>query len=74
MWMPGLSGEQLATKIRAIPEFADVVIMAVTADIENKNNFDMSVFDGVMLKPVTKDSLAIAFQDMLDSGRLKLKS
>ena len=74
MWMPGLSGEQLAAKIRAIPEFADVVIMAVTADIENKNNFDMSGFDGILLKPVTKDSLAIAFQDMLDSGRLKLKS
>ena len=74
MWMPGLTGEQLATKIRAIPEFADVVIMAVTADIENKNNFDMSVFDGILLKPVTKDSLAIAFQDMVDSGRLKLKS
>ena len=74
MWMPGCTGEQLAKSIRALPEFANIVIMAVTADIENKNNFDMSVFDGVMLKPVTKDSLAIAFQDMIDSGRLKLKS
>ena len=74
MWMPGLTGEQLAMKIRAIPEFENVVIMAVTADIENKNNFDMSVFDGILLKPVTKDSLAIAFQEMVDSGRLTLKS
>ena len=40
----------------------------------SKNNFDMSVFDGILLKPVTKDSLAIAFQDMLDSGRLEQKS
>lgn len=74
MWMPGLTGEQLARKIREIPEFANVVILAVTADIESKNNFDMSVFDGILLKPVTKDSLAIAFQDMLDSGRLVQKS
>lgn len=73
MWMPGMAGDELARSIRNIPEFQDTVIMAVTADVENKNNFDMSVFDGILLKPVTKDSLAFAFQEMIDKGRIKPK-
>jgi len=73
MWMPGMSGEELARKIRAVQGFEDAVIMAVTADVENQNNFDMSVFDGILLKPVTKDSLAVAFQEMVEKGRIKLK-
>jgi len=74
MWMPGMSGDELARNIRANPEFTDAVILAVTADVENQNNFDMSVFDGILLKPVTKDSLAFAFQEMIDKGRIVLKS
>ena len=74
MWMPGMSGDELARNVRAIPEFKDAVIMAVTADVENQNNFDMSVFDGILLKPVTKDSLAFAFQEMIDKGRIAPKS
>ena len=74
MWMPGMSGDELARNIRAIPEFKDTVIMAVTADVENRNNFDMSVFDAILLKPVTKDSLAFAFQEMIDKGRIAPKS
>jgi signal transduction histidine kinase/CheY-like chemotaxis protein len=74
MWMPGMSGEELAREIRATPGGNNVVIMAVTADVENQNNFDMSVFDGILLKPVTKDSLAFAFQEMIDKGRIAPKS
>ena len=74
MWMPGMSGDELARSVRAVPEFKDAVIMAVTADVENQNNFDMSVFDGILLKPVTKDSLAFAFQEMIDKGRIKSKA
>ena len=72
MWMPGMSGDELARNIRAVPELRDAVIMAVTADVENQNNFDMSVFDGILLKPVTKASLAFAFQEMIDKGRIRL--
>ncbi len=75
MWMPGMSGEELARNIRGTMENGDkVVIMAVTADVENQNNFDMSVFDGILLKPVTKTSLAFAFQEMIDKGRITPKS
>ena len=74
MWMPGMSGEELARNIRAAQDGDRIVIMAVTADVENQNNFDMSVFDGILLKPVTKVSLAFAFQEMLDKGRITPKS
>ena len=74
MWMPGMSGEDLARQIRETPRGESVVIMAVTADVENQNNFDMSVFDGILLKPVTKESLAFAFQEMIDKGRIVPKS
>ena len=74
MWMPGMSGDELARNIRKVPEFSNAVIMAVTADVENQNNFDMSVFDGILLKPVTKDTLAVAFQEMIDKGRITPKS
>ena len=70
MWMPGMSGEELAREIRATEGGDKVVIMAVTADVENQNNFDMSVFDGILLKPVTKTTLAFAFQEMIDKGRI----
>ena len=73
VWMPGMSGEELAREIRSTPGGDDMVIMAVTADIENQNNFDMSVFDGILLKPVTKDTLAFAFQEMIDKGRIRQK-
>ena len=74
MWMPGMSGEELAREIRATPDGERVVVMAVTADVENQNNFDMSVFEGILLKPVTKTSLAFAFQEMIDKGRIAPKS
>ena len=74
MWMPGMSGEELARNIRSAENGDKVVIMAVTADVENQNNFDMSVFDGILLKPVTKTSLAFAFQEMIDKGRITPKS
>ncbi len=73
MWMPGMSGEELAREIRAAKGGDNVVVMAVTADVENQNNFDMSVFDGILLKPVTKKTLAFAFQEMIDKGRIQPK-
>ena len=73
MWMPGMSGEELARNIRSSENGDKIVIMAVTADVENQNNFDMSVFDGILLKPVTKTSLAFAFQEMIDKGRITPK-
>ena len=64
MWMPGMDGAQLAAEIRAIPRFAELPVAAITADSENANNFPMEVFNGVLLKPVTRDKLQTLLADV----------
>lgn len=53
LWMPGMSGVELARQIREsskLPVFAVTADAQLTAEMEN-------VFDGVLLKPVTFDTL-----------------
>ena len=57
LWMPEMNGMELASAIRANPDLAGIRIYAVTADTENTTNFDMSMFDGIVMKPVTQESL-----------------
>jgi PAS domain S-box-containing protein len=57
LWMPEMNGMELASAIRLNPEWKGVRIYAVTADTENNSNFNMSLFDGIVMKPVTQDSL-----------------
>jgi len=57
LWMPEMNGEELATRIRENPSFASLTIVAVTADVESKNNFDLKNIDGVLIKPVTSKKL-----------------
>ena len=56
LWMPGMSGEALARRLRAEPAFGGCVV-AVTADVESEGTFDLSVFDGVLSKPVSGEAL-----------------
>lgn len=65
LWMPGLNGAQFAAKVHADPRYANIPIAAVTADIECDDDFDMSVFDGVLTKPVTVEKLKSFFSDAL---------
>jgi PAS domain S-box-containing protein len=58
LWMPEMNGMELATAIRANPEWKDIRIYAVTADTENTSNFNMDIFDAIVMKPVTQESLA----------------
>ncbi len=55
LWMPGMNGADLAKSIRQSGKYPDIKIVAITADIESESNFDMSVFDEVMSKPVSLD-------------------
>jgi CheY-like chemotaxis protein len=55
--MPEMNGMELASAIRANPDWAGIRIVAVTADTENSSNFDVNVFDAVVMKPVTQESL-----------------
>ncbi len=57
LWMPEMDGTELARVIRANPDWADIRLFAVTADTENASNFDVGLFDAVIMKPVTQESL-----------------
>jgi len=57
MWMPGMDGAELLGKIRENPRFASLPVVAVTADVEAKDNFRMGGFTGLLLKPVTIESM-----------------
>lgn len=61
MWMPNMSGEDLAKAIRSDDAFRDVSVLAVTADTESSVNFDMSLFKHVITKPITGTKLASVF-------------
>ncbi|MBR3505648.1 MAG: response regulator, partial [Lentisphaeria bacterium] len=57
LWMPEMNGMELAAAIRANPDMEGIRIYAVTADTENSTNFDISLFDGIVMKPVTQESI-----------------
>lgn len=60
MWMPNMNGAEFATKVRQ-RYGNDIIIYAVTADTEINTSFDMSMFDGIIFKPVTIDKLKKIF-------------
>ncbi|MBS5532263.1 response regulator, partial [bacterium] len=57
MWMPEMNGAALAGKIRADRRFQEMPILAVTADVEARDNFPLEFFNGVLLKPVTLEKI-----------------
>ena len=57
LWMPEMNGMELAKAIRANPEWTGIKIYAVTADTENATNFDVGLFDAIVMKPITQESL-----------------
>lgn len=57
LWMPGMNGAVLANKIRQSGKYPNLIIVAVTADVEGDSNFDMSAFDRVLTKPIAPDKL-----------------
>ena len=59
LWMPVMDGAALARRIRENAAFAKCRIVAVTADVGSENTFDMSVFDEILTKPVTKEKLQL---------------
>ena len=53
MWMPEMTGEEFVRAIRKDLALARVPVVAVTADAETSGSYDMSLFDGVITKPIT---------------------
>ena len=58
MWMPEMNGAEFSAEVKKDPRFAHIPIVAQTADVETNGNFDMSHFDAVILKPLTKEKLS----------------
>ncbi|MBS1370552.1 MAG: PAS domain-containing protein [Lentisphaeria bacterium] len=56
LWMPGMSGSELALRIHANPETAQLPVFVITADSQIPEE-KSSVFQGVLLKPVTLEAL-----------------
>ena len=62
MWMPRLDGSGLVKAIRADPTLSDMRVVVVTADVEFRAKFAEIGFDSLLLKPITKASLAEALE------------
>ena len=58
MWMPEMNGAAFSATVKQNPQFAHIPIVAQTADVETGGNFDMSHFDAIILKPLTKEKLS----------------
>ena len=68
MWMPGMSGEELAKAVRKDKSLYVVPLVAVPADKDMKATFDASLFACVVTKPVTADKLREALASLFPSG------
>ena len=57
LWMPEMNGDELARKIRKLYPARMLKLVALTADTENGETFDMNAFDGILHKPVNVEAL-----------------
>ena len=70
MWMPEMNGAELSAAVKKDPRFAHSPIVAQTADVETNGNFDMSHFDAVILKPLTREKLSNMIKRIIEDGEL----
>lgn len=64
MWMPEMDGTQLAEAMHRDRRFAEIPIVAVTADVDVGATYDLSLFAKIISKPVTGDKLKSLFGDI----------
>ena len=69
MWMPGMSGADLAAAIRRDKSLDDVQLVAVTADNDVGATFDVSLFAEIVTKPVTADKLRLTMMRLFPKAR-----
>ena len=68
MWMPEMNGAEFSAAVKKIPRLRHIPIVAQTADVETRGNFDMSNFDAILLKPMTKEKLTNMIERVLGLG------
>ena len=66
-----MNGMQLSGEVKRNPRFAHIPIIAQTADVESNGNFDMSHFDAIILKPLTKEKLSNMVKRIIVDGDLR---
>ena len=71
MWMPEMNGAEFSAEVKKDPRFAHIPIVAQTADVETNGNFDMSHFDAIIQKPLTKAKLAHMVKRILEDRDLR---
>jgi len=57
MWMPEMDGVALVHAIRRHPRLAKLPVYTITADVETVKQYAQIGFSGILLKPVTLESL-----------------
>ena len=62
MWMPVMDGERLIREIRGREQWKDLLVYAVTADVETRKTYKASGFNGILLKPIRLDQLRALFE------------
>ena len=70
MWMPEMNGMQLSAEIKKNPKLSRIPVVAQTADVETSGNFDMSHFDAIILKPLTKEKLSNMVKRIIEDGAM----
>ncbi len=70
MWMPEMNGSQLSAEIKKNPKLSHIPVVAQTADVETGGNFDMSHFDAIILKPITKEKLSNMVKRIIEDGAM----
>ncbi len=58
VWMPNMSGPELAAEIRRNPMWYDLPVYALTADVEMCKSTDPAPFTGILLKPLRTENIA----------------
>ena len=57
MWMPGMDGLAFVAAVRGNPAIAKTKVYLFTAEVEMKDTYAESGFDGILLKPANLESL-----------------
>ena len=67
VWMPGMSGPELAEEIRRNPAWRHLPVYALTADVEKTKKADPAPFTGILLKPLRTENIADLLQRILSA-------
>ena len=62
--MPVMNGAELAAKMRDNPKFARIPSVAITAEVNCSDSYDLSPFSAVLIKPVGRGNISKVLKDL----------